>query len=232
MDCRERQLDVVFRIFSASTSATLSTVFESGSKDKTPDQIAGLARRRAAWQVAPEAGFDRARGLAAGGRVQGTWSNGRFPFGALSVKALASTESHVVSSSLVGGYESLDVVAAARELAPALRRLVDARRRNGESSPVRAKSCRPVLGNPEADERRRDAIWRRSERRAAAERIRREPGAATDDRRQQLHGVGALRRRDRPSASASVHRVLCADVRVNRRRIPRRLAQTRRRRGS
>lgn len=107
MDCRERQLDVVFRIFSASTSATLSTVFESGSKDKTPDQTAGLARRSAAWQVAPEAGFDRARGLAGGGRVQGAWSNGRFPFGALSVKALASTESHLVSSSLVGGYESL-----------------------------------------------------------------------------------------------------------------------------
>ena len=107
IDCRERQLDVVFRIFSASTSATLSTVFESGSKDKTPDQIAGLARKRAAWQVAPEAGFDRARGLAGGGRVQAAWSNGRFPFGALTVKALASTDSHVVSSSLVGGYESL-----------------------------------------------------------------------------------------------------------------------------
>ena len=107
LDCRERQLDVVFRIFSAAASATLSTVFESESKDKTPDQTAGLASRRAAFQVAPEAGFDRARGLAAGGRVQGTWSNGGFPFGALAVKALASTESHVVSSSLAGEYESL-----------------------------------------------------------------------------------------------------------------------------
>jgi len=106
LDCRERQLDVVFRIFSASTSATLSTVFESGSKDKTPDQTAGLARRRAAWQAAPEVGFDQARGLAGGGRVQGTWANGRFPFGALTIKALASSESHIVSSSLVGEYES------------------------------------------------------------------------------------------------------------------------------
>jgi hypothetical protein len=106
IDCRDRQLDVVFRIFSATASATLSAVFESGSKDKTPDQTAGLAPRRAAWQVAPEAGFDPARGLAAGGRLQANWSNGRFPFGALSVKALASSESHIVSSSLAGEHES------------------------------------------------------------------------------------------------------------------------------
>lgn len=79
MDCREQQLDVVFRIFSAAPSATLSTVFEWGSQDRTPDQTAGLARTRAAWQVAPEATFDRARSLAVGGRVQGTWSNSRIP---------------------------------------------------------------------------------------------------------------------------------------------------------
>jgi hypothetical protein len=107
VDCREGQLDVVFRIFSAAPSPTLSSVFEWGSKDKTADAAAGLARTQAAWQAAPEAGFDRSRSLAAGGRVQGTWQNSRFPFGAVSVRALGSTESHVVSASVAGGYESL-----------------------------------------------------------------------------------------------------------------------------
>jgi hypothetical protein len=105
-NCDQRQLDVVFRIFSAALSPTLSTVFEWGAKDKTPDQTAGLARTDATWQVAPEVGFDRAREFSAGGRVKGMWSKGRMPFDGLLVSGLVSTESHVFSASLVGGYES------------------------------------------------------------------------------------------------------------------------------
>jgi hypothetical protein len=104
--CRERQLDVVFRIFSAAPSPTLSTVFEWGARDKTPDQTAGLARTNAPWLVAPEVGFDRARELAAGGRVKRTWANSRTPFNALIANGLVSAESHVGSASLIGGDES------------------------------------------------------------------------------------------------------------------------------
>jgi hypothetical protein len=105
-DCRSLQLDVVFRIFSAAPSATLSSVFEWGSKDKTTGDVAGLTRT-SDWQVVPEAGFDEARGFSGGGRVHGTWSRGNFPFGTLAVQATGSSESHAVSAAIDGTYESL-----------------------------------------------------------------------------------------------------------------------------
>ena len=106
VDCQDRQLDVVFRTFSAEVSRNLSALFEWGANDKAPNETAGVAQPNAAWQFAPEARFDRALGFAAGARAKATWSGGHLPFGSLDVDAIGSNESHLVSASLVGGYDS------------------------------------------------------------------------------------------------------------------------------
>jgi hypothetical protein len=104
-DCRDNQLDVVFNIFSARISTTLSTSMEWGQKKKAaPHEAAGVSKTTR-FRFSPEAGFDSAQQLFAGGRMQAMWDK-RIPFSNLEVEGLGSTASRFLSAALTAQHDS------------------------------------------------------------------------------------------------------------------------------
>jgi hypothetical protein len=105
-NCESQQLDVVFRVFSASISPVFSSVFEFHQKERSaPDEA---SRVPSAWsfRAVPVAGYDRSDGFFAGGRLTGRWEAARVPFGELDVEGYGSSSARQVSASLSGGYDS------------------------------------------------------------------------------------------------------------------------------
>lgn len=105
-NCEGQQLDVVFDIFSAGISPTLSTVFEWRSREKAPNEAAGVVRTNAAFQFAPEVSFDQAQRATAGGRAQATWTKSQAPFGAVEIAGRGSSAAHALRLSLTGQHDS------------------------------------------------------------------------------------------------------------------------------
>ena len=105
-NCEGKQLDVVFRIFSASVSPVLSSVFEFHEKEKSaPDEAAGVSNTRS-FRLVPVAGYDQSDRFFAGGRLTGKWNAVRSPFGELNLEGYGSSSARHVSASLIGSHDS------------------------------------------------------------------------------------------------------------------------------
>ena len=99
-NCRDQRLDVVFTVFSAAISPSLSSLFEWSVPTRTANQTAGLVQPKA-FRVAPEVTYDKAvklvGGLQARANLDRTW-----PFSSIDVHAAGSQESHAVSVAASG----------------------------------------------------------------------------------------------------------------------------------
>ncbi|HJZ97001.1 MAG TPA: hypothetical protein VKE70_10885, partial [Candidatus Solibacter sp.] len=107
-DCRDKQLDVVFTIFSAGISSTLSSLLEWRTQQiQVPAQAAGVSKTNAPAHFSPQLGFDPAKGFVAGGATRLTLAQGS-PFQSIDVAGTGSSASRTFEASLNGAYDSPD----------------------------------------------------------------------------------------------------------------------------
>jgi len=107
-NCRDHQLDVVFTIFSAAVSSTLSSLLEWRTQQvQAPAQAAGVSKANAPVQASPQLGFDSAKGFFAGGATRLTLAPGS-PFQSIDIAGTGSSASRNVEASLNGAYDSPD----------------------------------------------------------------------------------------------------------------------------
>ena len=105
-NCQDYKLDVVFFVFSARISSTLSSLLEWRTKQiEAPAEAAGVSKTSAPVQFAPEAGFDPAMRFIGGGTTLLAFPPSA-PFRSLEIKGTGSAASRTLSGALNGGYDS------------------------------------------------------------------------------------------------------------------------------
>jgi hypothetical protein len=105
-DPAAKELDVVFRVFSARVSPVLSTTFEFREKEQSNGPEARGSDEIAPFRLMPLAGYNRSERLFAGGRAEGRWTAGRFPLERAILEGYGSTSAHSVEAALSGSYDS------------------------------------------------------------------------------------------------------------------------------
>lgn len=111
-NCSDRQLDVVYRVYSTQIMPVLSSLPEARTIEReSPQEAAGMTRvdvpSRSPIHLSPLAGYDSTNKLSGGARLEITpkrlW---KLPFSSLFVHARGSPEMGIVSAALTGSNES------------------------------------------------------------------------------------------------------------------------------
>src|SRR5215471_6147492 len=103
----DKQLTVVFRIFSVQVSPVLSSTFEFRQQEKeVPGQAIGVTKESRYWSIAPKIGYNNTEKLFAGGTFQAHLAPTRFPIRSLIVDGYGSSSAHSISVAADGAFES------------------------------------------------------------------------------------------------------------------------------
>src|ERR1051326_3211319 len=105
-NCVDQKLDVIFHVFSASISPTLSSLMEWRTKQvEAPHEAAGVSKTESWFQIVPEAGFEPGRRFFGGGAIRSTW-RARAPFHSIEARGSGSTASRTLGATIQGAYDS------------------------------------------------------------------------------------------------------------------------------
>ena len=105
-NCSDKQVDVVFKVFSVQISPLFSSTFEFRQSEKNnPQEAAGVANKRNVKFV-PVAGYDPTNKFFGGGSAEAKWEATGMPFDSLSLAALEGSSTRSASAALSGRYES------------------------------------------------------------------------------------------------------------------------------
>ncbi|HEY6969197.1 MAG TPA: hypothetical protein VJA94_08335 [Candidatus Angelobacter sp.] len=104
---KDKQLSVVFRIFSVQVSPVLSSTFEFRQDEKeVPGQAVGVTKESRYWSTAPKIGYNHTEKLFAGGTFQAYLAPTRFPIRSVMVDGYGSSSAHSISFAADGAFDS------------------------------------------------------------------------------------------------------------------------------
>jgi hypothetical protein len=105
--CFDRQLDVIFQIFSVQISPVLSSTFEFRKREKTdPKEAAGISPGDQYFRLIPRGGYDHTDKFFAGGIVEARWGANPIPLNAFELQGYGSQSFRFVSAAVTGEYDS------------------------------------------------------------------------------------------------------------------------------
>lgn len=108
-DCTERdkELTVVFRVFSIQISPVHSSTFEFHEDQKDlPARAADMVKENRRWNIAPRMGYDRTKKLFGGGTFQAHLPPMQFPVQSLIVEGYGSSSLRSLSAAADGAFDS------------------------------------------------------------------------------------------------------------------------------
>jgi hypothetical protein len=106
-NCSEKQLDVVFHVFSVQISPVLSSTFEFRELEETdPQKAAGSSLSGHYLAITPRMGYDETDRFFGGAEIQTEWPPRAVPLDSFSFDGYGSPAMHSVSASLAGHYDS------------------------------------------------------------------------------------------------------------------------------
>jgi len=106
-NCSDKQLDVIFHIFSVQISPVLSSTFEFRQLENTDPQKAGGSSLSGRYlRITPRAGYDQTDKLFGGAAIESEWPQAAIPVDSFSFDGVASSAMHSLATSLAGHYDS------------------------------------------------------------------------------------------------------------------------------
>ena len=103
----DKQLTVVFQIFSVQVSPVLSSTFEFRQEEKeVPGQAVGVTKESRYWSTAPKIGYNNTEKFFAGGAFQAHLAPSRFPIRSLIIDGYGSSAAHSISVAADGAFDS------------------------------------------------------------------------------------------------------------------------------